>query len=128
MGMSLYETIMTALENCTDRIKCRDCQWKTCEEEHEVVELPRDLVIAAHDMLKSIWLQQQVPVGAMRDNVTKGRYVFWQYCKDLNDINDAIEQHDENWQDLTSADQIISITYDTSHMNYVVTWRIDADE
>ena len=112
VGMSLYETIMTALENCTDRIKCRDCPWKTCDGEHEVVELPRDLVIAAHDML--------------RDGVdNKRRFVSWQYCKDPNYINVAIDAQDENWDGLTSADQIISITYDTSHNLYVVVWRKD---
>ena len=50
--------------------------------------------------------------------------VFWQYCRDLNDINTAIKEEDENWEDLKSASQIISITYDTNHGCYVVFWRV----
>lgn len=46
--------------------------------------------------------------------------VNWQYCKNLNDINEAIETKDENWKGLTSADGIISITYDTNQRCYVV--------
>ena len=118
VGMSLYESIIVALENCTDRIKYRDCSWKTCEGEHEVVELPRDLVIAAREMLKAR--------DMLKDGVDNKRcFVSWQYCKDPNDINVAIGMQDENWDGLTSADQIISITYDTSHNLYVVVWRKD---
>ena len=48
--------------------------------------------------------------------------VNWKYCKDLNDINQAIMSHDPNWEGLNSAEQIISITFDTNHMCYVVFW------
>lgn len=51
------------------------------------------------------------------------RLVNWQYCKDPNDINKAIMSNDPNWEGLESADQIISISYDTSQMCYVVFWR-----
>ena len=47
---------------------------------------------------------------------------MWQYCKDLNDINKAILMKDDNWEDLLSAEQIVSITFDTNHMCYVVFW------
>lgn len=49
--------------------------------------------------------------------------IMWQYCRDPNDINKAMDKHDENWEGLTSAEQIISITYDTNHGCYVVFWR-----
>ena len=49
--------------------------------------------------------------------------VGWQYCKNLNDINTAINEKDENWEGLTDAKQIISITYDSNHGSYVVFWR-----
>ena len=50
--------------------------------------------------------------------------VYWQYCKDPNDIDKAIEERDPDWEGLDSADKIISITFDTNHMNYVVFWRV----
>ena len=49
--------------------------------------------------------------------------IGWQYCKNLNDINTAIKEKDENWEGLTDAKQIISITYDSNHGCYVVFWR-----
>ena len=49
--------------------------------------------------------------------------IGWQYCKNLNDINTAIKEQDENWEGLTDAKQIISITYDSNHGCYVVFWR-----
>lgn len=49
--------------------------------------------------------------------------VNWQYVKDPNDINDAIANHDENWEGLIDANDIISITYDTNHGCYVVFWK-----
>ena len=58
----------------------------------------------------------------------KKQFIFWQYCKDLNDINDAIETGNGNWEQLKSADQIISVTYDTNHGLYVVIWRIPDEE
>lgn len=52
------------------------------------------------------------------------KLVNWQYCKDLNDINQAIISNDQNWEGLKSAEQIISITFDGSHMCYVVFWSV----
>lgn len=49
--------------------------------------------------------------------------INWQYCTDQNSINKAIIEQDEDWEGLTSADQIISITYDPNHGCYVVFWR-----
>ena len=49
-------------------------------------------------------------------------YLMWQYCKDLNDIEEAIKNKDENWEGLESLRQIISITFDTNHNCYVVIW------
>lgn len=51
--------------------------------------------------------------------------VSWQYCRDPNDINEAIKNRDYNWQGLTDANQIISITYDPNHGCYVVFWRCE---
>lgn len=53
------------------------------------------------------------------------KYIMWQYVKDLNDINNAILSEDEDWDSLKSAEQIISITYDTNHGCYVVFWRCE---
>ena len=50
--------------------------------------------------------------------------INWQYCKNLNDISKAIKEKDENWDGIT-ADNIISITYDSNHGCYVVFWRYD---
>lgn len=58
----------------------------------------------------------------------KKQFIFWQYCKDLNEINEAIETENGNWEQLKSADQIISVTYDTNHGLYVVIWRIPDEE
>ena len=52
-----------------------------------------------------------------------GDLIMWQYCRNPNDINKAIDKHDENWEGLTSAEQIISITYDANHDCYAVFWR-----
>lgn len=49
--------------------------------------------------------------------------VNWQYCTDPNDIDDAICNRDEDWEGLTDASDIISITYDTNHGCYVVFWK-----
>lgn len=49
--------------------------------------------------------------------------VMWQYCKDPNEINNAIVMQDENWEGLTSADQIISIIR-ADGGGYMVFWRV----
>ena len=51
------------------------------------------------------------------------KLIMWQYVKDLNDINNAILTDDADWEGLHSAEQIISITYDTNHGCYVVFWK-----
>ena len=49
--------------------------------------------------------------------------ISWLYCKNLNEINEAIKDNqNENWYGIT-ADNIISITYDTNHACYVVFWK-----
>lgn len=62
------------------------------------------------------------------DVIERKKHIVWQYCKDLNDINEAIETEDGNWEQLKSTDQIISITYDTNHGLYVVIWKIPDKE
>lgn len=49
--------------------------------------------------------------------------INWQYCSDLNVVNNAIKLHDKDWEGLTDANDIISITFDTIHGCYVVIWR-----
>ena len=46
----------------------------------------------------------------------------WQFCKDPNDVNIAIEKQDEDWYGLKNAEQIVSVSYDTNHGCYVVFW------
>ena len=53
------------------------------------------------------------------------RGINWQYIKNLNDINEAIKNHDENFEGLISSEQIINITYDINQGCYVVFWKID---
>lgn len=50
--------------------------------------------------------------------------INWQYTRDPNDINTAIRNSDRDWEGLTSADQIINITFDSNHGCYVVFWRV----
>ena len=50
--------------------------------------------------------------------------VNWQYCKNLNEINTAIAEQDDNWYGLKSALQIVNITFDTNLNCYVVFWVI----
>ena len=50
--------------------------------------------------------------------------INWQYCHDPNTINMAINKQDSDWKGLTSANQIISITYDVNHGCYVVFWQV----
>lgn len=50
--------------------------------------------------------------------------INWQYTRDPNDINTAIQNHDSDWEGLTSADHIINITFDSNHGCYVVFWRV----
>lgn len=54
--------------------------------------------------------------------------INWQYFKDPNDVNKAILEKDENWECLESAEQIISITYDTNHGCYVVFWKEEVND
>lgn len=49
--------------------------------------------------------------------------IMWQYTKDPNDINTAIRKKDSDWDGITN-ENIISITFDTNHMCYVVFWRV----
>ena len=56
------------------------------------------------------------------------KIVNWQYCNDPNDINEAIKTRDEDWEGLTSANDIISIAYDTNHGCYVIFWRMERGE
>lgn len=49
--------------------------------------------------------------------------IRWNYCKDPNEINEAITWGDVNWTGFTSAEQIVSITFDMNHMCYVVFWK-----
>lgn len=50
--MTDQETVIKALENCTDKPKCKDCPWVECEHEHETVEIPMDLAKDALELLK----------------------------------------------------------------------------
>ena len=50
----------------------------------------------------------------------------WQYCNDLNDINEAIAEKDEDWEGIT-IENIISITYNIKLGCYVVIWKENED-
>ena len=51
--------------------------------------------------------------------------ISWQYCKDPNDINEAILTDDADWGGLRSAEQIISISWDAHQGCYVVFWKAE---
>lgn len=53
------------------------------------------------------------------------KHIMWQYCKNLNDINHAIDEQNNDWEDLKSAEQIISITYDSNYGSYIVFWLVE---
>ena len=53
--------------------------------------------------------------------------INWQYCKNPNDIDNAIKNRDNDWEGLTSAEQFISITYDNNHGCYVVFWKMESE-
>lgn len=52
------------------------------------------------------------------------RLVSWNYCKDPNDINKAIREHDPNWEGLV-AENIISISWDAHLGCYVIFWHYE---
>lgn len=52
------------------------------------------------------------------------RLVNWNYCKDPNDINKAIIEHDPNWEGIV-AENIISISWDAHQGCYVVFWHYE---
>ena len=56
--------------------------------------------------------------------------INWNYCKDPNTINEAIKEaiwnKSSDWDGIT-ADNIISITWDSNQGCYVVFWRYGDD-
>lgn len=52
------------------------------------------------------------------------RTVSWLYCKNLNEINEAIKNPFDDAYGIT-AENIFSITYDSNHGCYVVFWRCE---
>lgn len=62
------------------------------------------------------------------------KLVYFEYCKDPNDISSAIKRHRENdfnripnedgdWEGLNDAEDIISIVYRPDLGCYVVFWK-----
>lgn len=52
------------------------------------------------------------------------KIVNWNYCKSPNDINKVIITPNEDWEGIT-ADNIISITYDSNRHCYIVFWKYE---
>lgn len=48
--------------------------------------------------------------------------IKWKYCRELKEVNKAIEQRDPEWPGLTSAKQIISIQFEQRQAAYLVVW------
>lgn len=47
------ENVIRALENCTDKIKCRDCPWEPCDDfDYTHSEYPDGLIKDALELLK----------------------------------------------------------------------------
>lgn len=74
-----------------------------------------------HDCRINTYIHKQPVYREERKASPSG--INWQYCKNLNDINRAIKERDENWEGLKSAEQIISITWDSHQGCYVVFWK-----
>lgn len=74
-----------------------------------------------HDCVINTYIHKQPRY--MEERKVNPSRINWQYCKNLNDINRAIEERDENWEGLKSAKQIISITWDSNQGCYVVFWK-----
>ncbi len=57
------------------------------------------------------------------------KYLKWNYCKNLNEINDAIIEAVWNksfdWEGIT-AENILNINWDSNQGCYVVFWRYDS--
>lgn len=51
--------------------------------------------------------------------------IMWQYCRNLNDINKAIEERDPEWEGLISAKQIISVCFENRYGAYLVVWVVE---
>lgn len=72
--------VITAFENCTAPIKCRDCPWEECESEHEKVELPKDLALVALASLKEKADTRLVPRKPYHTKVaykSDGEITYW---------------------------------------------------
>ena len=50
---NLHGKVLSALKNCVDNPKCRDCPWEECEGPHAHVQLPKGLVEAVIGLLKA---------------------------------------------------------------------------
>ena len=48
--------------------------------------------------------------------------IKWRYCWELEEINEAIKKQDPEWTGLTSARQIISVSFEPRHGAYLVVW------
>ena len=53
------------------------------------------------------------------------KLISWEYIKNLNEINELIRSTEEEYADLKSADDIVSITYDSNHGRYLVFWKYE---
>lgn len=87
----------------------------------------------------SLWLYIHYKLGKIYDELKEIRkekkeekqrvkLLSWQFCKDPNYINIAIEKQDENWYGLKNVEQIVNVTYDTYHGCYVVFWVYEKEE
>lgn len=66
---------------------------------------------------------RQLPPARIPEKPKKRKRICWQFCRDLNDINEAIYGADPDWEGLYSAEQIINILYHPAHGSYVVFWK-----
>lgn len=58
-------------------------------------------------------------------NVNQYTYLLqWNYCRNLEDINEAILERHTDWNGLTSAEQIVSITWVERLDCYCVVWKV----
>ena len=62
-------------------------------------------------------------IPKQKDNkMAEKRTIMCRHCNDLNDINTAILNNYRGWEGLHTAEDIISITYNSNRDYYVVSW------
>lgn len=113
--------VVSALENCVAKPKCRDCYWDECGSMTESIEIPSGLAHAALDLLKEqeselIRLREKAENVVLKSSVNMQRFKY--RLKDASDdeASDYIREHLKS--DLIRAcEKMGLIVYEESRTN-----------